>query len=83
MASRTVVVGDGRRAPDIVSGTGFKRAQVLDLKRLILSVDAEQKRGKTHFALTAPRPLGFINLDDGLEGVINKHDPKHLSLIHI
>ena len=76
--SRTVTAGTGgsRRGADIVVGTGFKRAEVVDLKRLVLSVEAEQKRGKTHFALTAPRPLGFINLDDGLEGVINKHDLK-------
>lgn len=40
--------------------------------RLILSVEAQEKRGKTHFALQAPGPIGAINYDIGFEGVADK-----------
>ena len=30
------------------------------------------KNGKTHFALTAPGPICYMNLDSGLEGVVHK-----------
>ena len=54
--------------------TGFTRADIKTKHRLICSVDALEKCGKTHFSLSAPRPLGFIDLDRGLEGVANKFD---------
>lgn len=58
---------------------GFALASELELpRRLIASVAAKEKKGKTHFALTAPKPIGFINLDVGLEGVINKFDPRDI-----
>ena len=41
-------------------------------RRLILSVDGLEKRGKTHFALTAPAPIMVLSLDLGMEGVIQK-----------
>jgi len=46
---------------------GFQQMDVRPRKRLILAVDALQKRGKTRFALTAPRPHAYINLDRGFE----------------
>ena len=52
----------------------FKRGEVPSPRRIVSSVDGLQKCGKTNFALTAPRPLGFLDLDNGLEGVANKHD---------
>jgi len=40
--------------------------------RLIASVNGLAKTGKTHFALTAPEPIFFINIDIGTEGVVDK-----------
>jgi len=40
--------------------------------RLIMRVGGLEKDGKTHFALTAPGDIGVIDLDRGLEGVIQK-----------
>jgi len=40
--------------------------------RLIMRVGGLEKNGKTHFALTAPGPIGVLDIDRGLEGVINK-----------
>ena len=49
---------------------GFSPAAVTTKRRLIMSLDALEGAGKTRFALTAPGPIAFINLDEGLEGVI-------------
>ncbi len=43
-------------------------------KRVILSVEALQKHGKTNFLLTAPGPIALVNLDEGLEGVVEKFE---------
>jgi hypothetical protein len=40
--------------------------------RLILAIDADEKCGKTHFALTAPGPISYIDTDLGLDGVVQK-----------
>jgi hypothetical protein len=40
--------------------------------RLIMNVQGWEKQGKSHYALTAPKPLAFLNLDDGLEGMVTK-----------
>lgn len=42
-------------------------------KRIILAVDALDKAGKTRFGFTAPKPILYMDLDIGREGVINKH----------
>lgn len=44
--------------------------------RLIASIWGDDKQGKTHFALTAPGPIVYINFDYGLEGVIEKFSDK-------
>ena len=49
---------------------GFSPAAVATKRRLIMSLDALEGAGKTRFTLTAPGPIAFINLDEGLEGVI-------------
>jgi hypothetical protein len=41
-------------------------------RRLILSVEGLEKEGKTNFALTAPGPIGYMDYDVGLEGVVEK-----------
>ena len=43
--------------------------------RLIVDIGGEhsgEKQGKTHFALTAPAPIAYFNVDDRSEGVIDK-----------
>ena len=40
--------------------------------RLILRVGGLDKNGKTHFGLTAPAPIGVLDMDRGLEGVVEK-----------
>lgn len=41
-------------------------------RRLIISVWGNDKQGKSHFGLTAPPPIVYINIDNGLEGVVEK-----------
>lgn len=41
-------------------------------RRLIASVWGNDKQGKSHFALTAPGPMVYINIDNGLEGVVEQ-----------
>lgn len=53
------------------------------IPRLIASVEGKQGSGKTHFALTAPDPIAFINLDRGDEGVIEKFGDKKISTAYI
>lgn len=38
--------------------------------RLVVSVEGHQKTGKTYFALTAPAPIGILDFDTGLDGVV-------------
>lgn len=52
----------------------FSRAQEAVKRRLIMSIIGKEKEGKTHFALTAPGPIGYINLDKGYDGVGQKFD---------
>lgn len=41
-------------------------------RRIILAVDALDKAGKTRFGFTAPKPILYLDLDIGREGVIDK-----------
>jgi len=51
---------------------GFKVAKKTVIKRLILSVEGQEREGKTTFALSAPGPIALLALDPGLERVIEK-----------
>jgi len=51
---------------------GFTKANMGWTPRLILAVDGAPGSGKTRLALTAPGPIGFLNLDVGLDGVIQQ-----------
>ena len=52
---------------------GFDKLEVTDpILRLLLRVSGLEFAGKTHFALTAPDPIGILNMDRGLEGVVEK-----------
>jgi len=48
--------------------------------RLIASVNGREKTGKTHFGLTAPAPIFFINIDIGTEGVLDKFQAEGKSI---
>lgn len=52
---------------------GFKKATDKIVPRLIASVSGLEKNGKTSFALSAPGPIIYFNLDYGLEGVLCKY----------
>lgn len=41
-------------------------------RRMIVSTQARDKAGKTHFGFTQPGPIAFINMDRGWEGVLEK-----------
>ena len=47
-------------------------------KRIIVSIWGKEKTGKTHFALTFPEPIVFLDFDLGLEGVIDKFGDKRI-----
>lgn len=51
---------------------GFKEASAEVVPRLIVAIDGLEKQGKTHWALTAPDPIGLIDFDVGSEGVVSK-----------
>ena len=51
---------------------GYKKATKTTKKRIIMSVEGVEKEGKTTFGLSAPGPIALINMDVGLEGVVDK-----------
>lgn len=51
---------------------GFNINRPKRRRRMVVAINAPQKCGKTHNALTAPSPIAFANTDTGLEGVIEK-----------
>lgn len=66
---RPAVGGGGR---SMISGFRALNAHDVFRKRMIISIEGEPKRGKTHFALTAPATIGYQAIDKGLEGVGKK-----------
>jgi len=57
---------------NVYEQAGFRRANDAVKKRLIMAIDGREKSGKSHFALSGPEPVGVINLDIGLDGVVQK-----------
>lgn len=51
---------------------GFTMPSMTDRPRLLVGTQGLDKTGKTHFWCSAPDPIGVINLDIGLEGVVEK-----------
>lgn len=59
--------------------TGFAIANKANKHRLIVSVEAQEKCGKNHFAFTAPGDVYFHSFDFGDDGVIQKfQDTKNI-----
>jgi hypothetical protein len=54
-------------------GAGFQRITTATMRyRMIVSTRGQDGIGKTHWGLTAPEPIAFINFDEGDEGVVEK-----------
>ncbi len=52
---------------------GFTKVEAKKpISRIIAGIDGLEKQGKTHFALTAPAPVVFFDIDIGAEDVIDK-----------
>jgi len=51
---------------------GFSEDYIATPRRLVISLEGKAKSGKTHFALTAPEPIIYFNVDIGTEGVVGK-----------
>jgi len=51
---------------------GFSDEKVRTPERIIASLSGKDKTGKTHIACTAPPPITFLDIDIGVEGVVNK-----------
>lgn len=47
----------------------FSKYQPKLTRKACISVEGREKRGKTHFSLTAPGPIIYFNLDEGLDRV--------------
>lgn len=56
----------------VFSSSPFTTDKQDPLKRIIVDLWGEWQSGKTHTALTFPKPLAMISLDRGEEGVIQK-----------
>ena len=54
-------------------------------RRLVASLSGKAKTGKTHFALTAPPPVIYFNVDIGTEGVVGKFQEqgKHILIYDV
>lgn len=54
----------------------FNKADKTITPRLVMASHGIQKQGKTRFGLTMPGPIGILNLDIGLEGVVGQFTDK-------
>lgn len=60
-------------APINTSGTSFKEYTATSApRRIIMSLEGLERQGKTHFALSAPGPLAYLQMDPGGEDVLPK-----------
>ena len=58
---------------NIFEQLGFTKPLETELpQRMIIGISGYEKTGKTHLALTGRPPIAVINLDIGLEGVVEK-----------
>jgi hypothetical protein len=52
--------------------SGFSVPMASKIKRIVMCTKALDKRGKTHFAMTAPGPIAIVGLDTGTKEVASK-----------
>ena len=62
--------------PKDLLACGFEMPDDDPTRRMIVNTEGFDKSGKSRFWMTAPDPIAGINLDIGLEGVIQKHTGK-------
>jgi hypothetical protein len=67
-----VGIGGDMSTDQAMKKIGLTRASGGVKRRIILSVEAREKRGKSNFALSAPSPHAYFDFDTGLEGVLEK-----------
>jgi len=68
---------------DSLLGSGWINTMGPAPARIIASIEGTDKTGKTHLALTAPRPIMYIDLDVGTEGVIHKFQGDDLMVYQV
>lgn len=66
----------GLKTPSVITdgsiaGTSFKKVAPSQKRRMVVALAGAEKTGKTHFALTAPGPICFQDIDLGTEGVVD------------
>jgi hypothetical protein len=62
-----------------LTDAGFNPIDPTIHPRVVMSLAAREKHGKTHFSMTAPGPIALFNLDLGDEGVVVKfHSQKQI-----
>lgn len=70
----------GSRINPVVKATkdswGDFKAILAARKNAVFGVCGLEKCGKSHFSMTAPGPLAIIDIDTGLDGVVQKFDKK-------
>ena len=59
--------GDLSKVSASLSSLGFGEVSLSSRKALLVCSQALEKKGKTHFALTAPDPIALISTDTGSE----------------
>ena len=64
-------------------GSGWINTMGPAPSRIIASIEGTDKTGKSHLALTAPRPIMYIDLDVGTEGVIHKFQGEDLMVYQV
>lgn len=50
-------------------------------RRIVIAIDGRERQGKTHFCLTAPGPIVYLDFDMGGEGVVEKAQAKGKTII--
>ena len=73
------------RTQDINSllGNGWVNTVGPAPSRIIASIEGTDKTGKSHLALTSPKPIMYIDLDVGTEGVIHKFQGEDLMVYQV
>lgn len=51
--------------------------------RMSVTVWAQQKRGKSHFALTAPQPIYYFDFDRGMETLLQQQEFRGADIYHM
>ena len=68
---------------DSLLGNGWVNTVGPAPSRIIASIEGRDKTGKSHLALTSPKPIMYIDLDVGTEGVIHKFQGEDLMVYQV